>query len=268
MTHIGKRHALHLAVLPAEPPPPSEASSGAVFRTVDLTVRFEGLVALSGLNLEVRPGEILGLIGPNGAGKTTLLNVATGFQRPTSGSVMLGDKEISSWAPSRIARAGVVRSFQNVRLFGRLSVLENVQVAAVARGQGQGRAVQLAWEALETVDLAGKAYWMATTLPHGEQRRLGLARAMCVPPQYSLLDEPAAGLDDADRVKLATAIRSSRDRAGCGVVVIEHDVRFIASLCDRVQVLDYGKTISIGTPDEVRSDPLVIAAYLGTVRHG
>lgn len=236
-------------------------------RTSKLTVRFGGLLALRDIDLEVEPGEILGLIGPNGAGKTTLLNAATGFQHPSSGVILLGETDISSWRPARIAQAGVVRSFQNIRLFSSLSVFENVRVSAIGRREHSRRASELAWAALEVVDLVDKAHVRASTLAHGDQRRLGLARSICVQPRYLLLDEPAAGLDDVDRVRLADAVRSIRERTKCGVAVVEHDVRFISALCDRVQVLDYGQTISVGTPDEVRRDPAVQAAYLGTSRH-
>jgi branched-chain amino acid transport system ATP-binding protein len=257
---------MEAAVMPTEGAPPVGPPEPGTLRTSRLTVQFGGVLALSEVDLEVQPGQILGLIGPNGAGKTTLLNAATGFQRPTSGRVLLGDVEISSWSPARIARLGVVRSFQSIRLFAGLSVLENVRVAAIGRGQRMRRAAELAWESLAIVGLEKRAYWRAGTLPHGEQRQLGLARALCVAPRFLLLDEPAAGLDDADRSTLVSVIKASRDRLGCGVVVIEHDVRFISSLCDRVQVLDYGRTISLGTPDEIRADPLVKAAYLGTAR--
>jgi len=231
-----------------------------------LKVHFEGVKAVDGVDVALRSGEILGLIGPNGAGKTTLVNALTGFQRPTAGSVYLDDVEVTGWPPDRLARAGLARTFQAVRLFAGLTVLENVELGATGVGVGRRDAQRLAWELLGRLDLTELADLLAASVPHGMERRLAIVRALATRPAFLLLDEPAAGLNEAESDALVDALVAIRDDLACALMVIEHDMRVIMRLCERIQVLDYGKTISIGTSAEVQSDPAVLKAYLGTTR--
>lgn len=237
-----------------------------LFEARRVSVDFDGLRAVDRVDLVLRRGEILGLIGPNGAGKTTLLNVMSGLQRPTEGGVFVDGREVTRWAPYRLARQGVGRTFQGVRLFNGLSVIENVEAGAVGVGVKRKEARQRALELLQWMHLWEKATWRADALPYGDERRLGMLRALAMHPRFLLLDEPAAGLDETESDELMGAIASVRERFGCGILVVEHDMRLIMHLCDRVQVLDYGKTISIGTPEQVQADPAVITAYLGVKR--
>jgi branched-chain amino acid transport system ATP-binding protein len=238
------------------------------FETRGLTVDFVGLRAVDHVDLVLRQGEILGFIGPNGAGKTTLVNAMTGVQSVSDGGVFLDGVEVTKWTPFRLARAGVGRTFQSVKLFNGLTVLENVEVGAVGVGVGRGKARRKAMELLKWAHLADKAEWRADSLPAGEERRLGILRALAMEPRFVLLDEPAAGLNERESDDLVQAIFNIRERFGCGVLVIEHDMRLIMRLCDRIQVIDYGKTICIGTPEQVQLDPAVITAYLGTTKVG
>ena len=226
-------------------------------------VHFEGVKAVDGVDLVLRHGEIVGLIGPNGAGKTTLVNALTGFQRPTSGRVLLDEVETTGWAPNRLGLMGLARTFQGVRMFGDLTALENVELGALGVGTSRREAQKLAWDLLERMHLERKAAQRASSLPYGDERRLGLLRSLAMNPTFLLLDEPAAGLNEAESDELMAAIAGIREDFGCGVLVIEHDMRLIMRLCERIQVLDYGKTISIGTPNEVQADGAVITAYLG-----
>jgi ABC-type branched-subunit amino acid transport system ATPase component len=208
-------------------------------------------------------GDILGLIGPNGAGKTTLVNALSGFVRPTSGVVSLADVDITSWSPQRLARSGVGRTFQDVRLFRGLTVLENTELGALAAGARRKEARELAWEILYRLRLTAEAGILAGSLPHGAERRLGIARALAGGPRFLLLDEPATGMYEAETDELVDTLLSIRADYSCGLLLIEHDMRVVMNLCERVQVLDYGKTIALGTPTEVRGDPAVLEAYLG-----
>jgi branched-chain amino acid transport system ATP-binding protein len=239
----------------------SDAAAGLDVR--GLAVHFEGVKAVDGVDLRLTPGEILGLIGPNGAGKTTFVNAITGFQPLTAGSVRVDGVDVSTWGASRIAKLGLVRTFQSVRLFHHLSVLENVEAGAVGSGLGRAQARKLAASLLERLGLAERAHAPGSGLPHGQERRLGIVRALAARPRYLLLDEPAAGLNEAEGDELVEALARIRDDFGCALLVIEHDMRVIMRLCERLQVLDYGKTIAIGTPAEVRADPAVLTAYLG-----
>lgn len=236
---------------------------------MDVRVHFGGVKAVDGVDLAVRRGEILGLIGPNGAGKTTLVNAVTGFQRPTSGRVFLDDLDVTGWASERLGSLGVARTFQAVRLFGNLTAFENIELGALGVGLPRREARRTAWTLLERMDLAEKADQPAAGLPYGDERRLGILRALATGPSFLLLDEPAAGLNETESDELMMAIARIRDEFGCGILVIEHDMRLIMRLCERIQVLDYGKTISIGNAAEVQADPAVIEAYLGAGRgHG
>jgi branched-chain amino acid transport system ATP-binding protein len=235
-------------------------------RAEDVRVHFVGVKAVDGVDLRLRTGEILGLIGPNGAGKTTLVNALTGFQKPTGGRVFLDDLEITRWAPQRIGRRGVGRTFQGVRVFRELTAFENVELGALGVGASRKEARRRASELLERMHLADRADRKAGSLTYGDERRIGLLRVLAMTPALLMLDEPAAGMNEAESHDLMAAIAEIRDELGCGVLVIEHDMRVIMGLCERIQVLDYGKTISVGTPAEVQRDPAVITAYLGTKR--
>jgi branched-chain amino acid transport system ATP-binding protein len=228
-----------------------------------LKVHFGGVRAVDGVDLSLRKGEILGLIGPNGAGKTTLVNALSGFQRPTAGTVVLDGDDVTGWSPNRLARRGLTRTFQSVRLFPDLTVLENVELGGVAVGMWRPAARKWALDLLERLQLAGKAHLYGKGLPHGLERRLGIVRALAARPSFLLLDEPAAGLNEQESDELVASLTLIRDDFACALMVIEHDMRVIMRLCERIHVLDYGKTISIGTPAEVRSDPAVLTAYLG-----
>jgi branched-chain amino acid transport system ATP-binding protein len=239
-------------------------TSPAPLEVREARVHFEGVKAVDGVDLHMNRGEILGLIGPNGAGKTTLVNVLSGFQRPDSGSVHLEGSDVTGWSPSRLARHGLVRTFQGVRLFSALTAYENVEVGALGAGLKRRRARETAVELLERMHLAHRADVAASSLPYGEERRLGIARALATRPNFLLLDEPAAGLNEAETDELLTTLTDIVRDFGAALLVIEHDMRLIMRLCDRIQVLDQGETISEGAPDEVRRDPRVLSAYLGT----
>jgi ABC-type branched-subunit amino acid transport system ATPase component len=221
--------------------------------------QFRGVRALDGVSLEARAGEVLGLIGPNGSGKTTLLNVVSGVLRPTTGTVTIAGRRADGRPPHRVARLGVARTFQQIRLFRDMTVAENVAVGAVARRRDASGVGAV----LERTGLAGVGERLAGTLAYGLQRRVEIARALAGAPQLLLLDEPAAGMNETESDALLETIRSARDESGCTVVIVDHDLRLIMRLCDRIQVLAEGRTIRVGTPVEVRSDAAVIDAYLG-----
>ncbi len=228
-----------------------------------VTVDFQGLRAVDAVNLEVSRGEILGLIGPNGAGKTTLLNVLTGFQRINTGRVRLAGEDVTRWPAWRRARRGLARTFQNVLLFPTLSVIENVESGALAMGRSRREARELAIQALQWLGLEPLAEQVASTLPFGAERRIGIGRAIATRPGFLLMDEPAAGLNDSECAELALLIRRIRDELGCGVVLIEHRMSLVFALCDRIQVLDQGRTIATGLPPEIQQNARVRQAYLG-----
>lgn len=231
-----------------------------------IVVRFAGVTALAGVDVLLDAGEIVGLIGPNGAGKTTLVNVLSGFQRPTEGSTALNGTATTGWSPDRLARRGLARTFQNVRLFADLTVAENVQAAGLGCGLRHRQAAARGAELLELVGLTAQADRLAGTVPYGEQRLLGIARALATGPRLLLLDEPAAGLNEAESDRLLDRLANVRAEIGCGLLLIEHDMRLVMRLCDRLQVLDYGRTIAEGTPDEVRANAVVVKAYLSSER--
>lgn len=229
-----------------------------------MTKDFVGLRALDRVSLTLEQGEILGLIGPNGSGKTTLINVVSGLLPTTSGRVVANGVSLTGRPPHAIARAGIARTFQSVRLFRALTVRENVEVAAIGAGRARGEARRQADALLAEFGLEPFADALAGTLPYGIERTLEMARALATRPSFLLLDEPAAGLDETEGdalLRLLTELPSAR---GCGILVIDHDMRLIMRLCRRLHVLAHGQTIAAGTADEVRQDPAVIEAYLGT----
>jgi branched-chain amino acid transport system ATP-binding protein len=242
------------------------------------TRRFGGLIAVNEVSFDVQRGEIFGLIGPNGAGKTTLFNLFTGMQQVSDGSLRHEGDEIANLKPYRIAERGIARTFQNIRLFGRLSALENVKTArhlhtttGVIKGvlgtpssRREEREVDArAWELLDLVGLTGRADEDARNLPYGDQRRLEIARALALDPKVLLLDEPAAGMNPNEKAALSAFIRDVRARFDLTVLLIEHNVPLVMGLCDRVAVLNFGQLIALGDPAAVQRDPEVIRAYLG-----
>lgn len=233
-----------------------------VLRAEHIKVHFGGVHAVDGVDLHVNRDEILGLIGPNGAGKTTLANAISGYERPSAGRVLLGDRDITRWPVPRRARAGVVRSFQAVRLFPNLSVGENVEAAALGSRAGPREARQRTESLLAEFDLDGRV--RASGLPHGVERRVGIVRALASAPTFLVLDEPAAGLNESESTELVDMLRGVKQNHGCGLCVIDHDMHLIMNLCQRVHVIDSGRTLAVGTPAVVRADPAVVAAYLGT----
>ena len=224
---------------------------------------FEGVHALRDVTLELGRGEIVGLIGPNGAGKSTLVNLLSGFDRPSSGTIELEGRDVTRWRPSRRGRAGLARTFQHSHAFRSLSVRENVEVAGLGAGLSPGAARERADELLAALGLAANADAPADALAQGDERRLGVARALATNPRFVLLDEPAAGLPEAELPGLSEAVRAVRDERDAGVLLIDHNMGLIMEICNRIHVLDQGRTLAEGTPAEVRGNLDVAAAYLG-----
>ena len=231
---------------------------------VGITVEFGGIKAVNDVSITLQRGEILGLIGPNGAGKTTLVNVLTGVQRPTKGRLLLDGADVTGASSVRLARMGIARTFQGLGVFGRLTALENVQVGALVKGGSRRSVHGRALEALAAGGLTDKITLRGDELSYGDARRVALSRAMAMQPDFLLLDEPAAGLDEIETQELMRQTREARDVIGCGVLVVEHNMAMIMNVSDRIQVLDNGATLSTGTPAEVRRDAAVVAAYLGS----
>jgi branched-chain amino acid transport system ATP-binding protein len=253
-------------------------AGGDLLVTKGCTKRFGGLVAVQDIDFSIPRGGIVGLIGPNGAGKTTFFNMITGLYVPTEGSIRFDGQDITGAKPHEVVRVGIARTFQNIRLFGNMTAEENVLVGLHHRLKGrwfgailrppsiqreEEQAHERALELLDLVGLKARAGTLARNLPYGDQRRLEIARALATGPKLLLLDEPTAGMNPEETRRLTDFVRELRDRLGLTVLLIEHDMKVVMGISDRVTVLDHGETIAEGSPDEVRADTRVIEAYLG-----
>lgn len=262
----------------APPPGPDDA----LLEVRGLSKSFSGLQALTDYDLRLSAGTIHGVIGPNGAGKTTLFHVLSGFLRPTAGSIWFGGRDITGSPAYRVARLGIARTFQNIRLFGDLPVIDNVKVGLqintprsligmlLSSASFRRRERDLTTRATELLELFGLAHQgdrLARHLPYGDQRRLEIARAVATRPRILFLDEPNAGMNPVETDELLGLIRRIRDEQGITIVLVAHDIPLVMNLCDRIQVLNYGRVIAEGDPAAVRADPDVIAAYLGRAQH-
>lgn len=228
-----------------------------------ICVHYAGVRAVDGVDLSLRQGEIVGLIGPNGAGKSTTLNAISGFVSLTAGRLTIDDHDVTGWAPQRLVRHGLARTFQEKATFPQLTVFENVELGALGAGMGRRAARRRAGQLLDMLALSHHGQQLASALPHGDERRVGIARAVAVQPRFLLMDEPAAGLDDDESHQLIGTLSQLRDELGCGILLVEHDLRIIFTACERIHVLDHGKPIAAGSPDAISTDRRVIEAYLG-----
>lgn len=255
-----------------------EETRTPVLEVTHLGISFGGLQAVSDFNLTIGKRELIGLIGPNGAGKTTVFNLLTGVYRPMTGSILLNGRRINGMPTHRVVEAGIARTFQNIRLFKKMTVLDNVKAAmnfkmkyglpaALFRTGGYWREEAgidaRARELLSVVKLADKADSVAENLPYGQQRRLEIARALATDMKLLLLDEPAAGMNPTETAELLEIISIIRNDFGISVLLIEHDMSLVMKVCEKIQVIDYGETIAFGTPQEIAGNPRVIEAYLG-----
>jgi branched-chain amino acid transport system ATP-binding protein len=254
------------------------ASDDIILQANSVTIRFGGLTAVSNFNLSIRPHELVGLIGPNGAGKTTIFNMLTGVYKPTEGEIVISGVKTTDMKPYEITSLGVARTFQNIRLFKELSVLDNVKIGGHIHYKYSGTSAVLhtnrfheaeetaeveAEKLLDIFGLRSRAESYAKNLPYGDQRRLEIARALAARPKLLLLDEPAAGLNDSETLALMNTIHDIRDRFDIAILLIEHNMELVMGICERIVVLNFGKTIAEGTPEAIRSNPAVIEAYLG-----
>jgi branched-chain amino acid transport system ATP-binding protein len=249
--------------LAVAPQTEAETRPGATLRASSVSRSFEGVQALRDVTLEVARGEIVGLIGPNGAGKSTLVNVLSGFDRPDDGTVELAGQDVTRWSPHRRGRRGLARTFQHSHAFRDLSVRENVEVSALGVGAGPREAARRADGLLERLGLDRYEDAPAAALAHGDERRLGVARALATEPRFVLLDEPAAGLPEAEVPDFAALVRSIATEHEAGVLLIDHNMALVMETCDRIQVLAHGMVLAEGTPEEIRGNLDVAAAYLG-----
>lgn len=250
----------------------------ALLKTEGLGIQFGGLKAVDEFNFEIDKNQLFGLIGPNGAGKTTAFNLLTGVYKPTSGQIMFDGKSILKMSPTQRTKAGIARTFQNIRLFKNMSVIDNVKVglhmsqnyslfSAILQlpnfFRGEKAIDEMALSLLRVFDLEEFAYTKASNLPYGKQRKLEIARALATSPKLLLLDEPAAGMNPTETAELMETIKIVREKFSVAILLIEHDMKLVMGICEKIAVLNFGTIIAFGTPEEIRNNKEVVAAYLG-----